>query len=533
MKHFWKRRMAPVGLAALLLGTPALTALTPVTALADQATIPELNLWSAAAGDLATDGYHWDSATGVLQLKDIQIQGDIILPNQEITIQVEGFVQVKVSIYRADSAANQSVSIVGVGDNAQLTVETAIRLSGNLTVQDLNMTLFGPISNGNGGMTDVLKLENSRVTTRSLSWMPDGGIVVTNSELTVESGGLNYLWTETLSMDEDSVIRSDVPLKNYGKNEQGLDGIVAYLPAGYSVAKKAEYEGATDKPMTIVDKEGNMAQSFVLQKQSGSTPTGDSSDGSVAGYTLTFETNGGSAIPRMTVADGVSVDLSKYVPTREGYVFTGWYRDAELSKKLEKLTMDRTLTIYAGWTEETAPIHFADVAEDAYYAAAVYWAAENGVASGVAEGQFGPEQPCTRAQIVTLLWNAAGAPEPETTETPFTDVAADAYYAKAVRWALEKGITAGLTATEFKPEEPCTRAQAVTFLYRNAGMPEVTGTADFADVDANAYYAKAVAWAVEQGITSGMGNGMFGAEATCTRGQIVTFLYNAAPKAAE
>ena len=170
---------------------------------------------------------------------------------------------------------------------------------------------------------------------------------------------------------------------------------------------------------------------------------------------------------------------------------------------------------------------FTDVPATAYYAGAVAWAAEKGITSGTKDGRFDPNGSCTRAQIVTFLWRAAGSPEPKSA-AGFADVSAGAYYAKAVAWAVENGITAGTKDGRFDPDAPCTRAQSVTFLYRAAGSPAVTGGAAFSDVAADAYYAAAVAWAVENGVTAGTKDGGFSPNTTCTRAQIVTFLYRSA-----
>lgn len=174
--------------------------------------------------------------------------------------------------------------------------------------------------------------------------------------------------------------------------------------------------------------------------------------------------------------------------------------------------------------EKTAADYFADVPANSYYADAVLWAAKNGITGGIGNGLFGPNQPCTRAQIVTFLWRAAGSPEPKTMSS-FADVSMDAYYAKAVAWAVENGITTGTGDGKFSPDATCTRAQSVTFLYRAAGGPAVSGSAEFGDVVTNAYYADAVAWAAKNGITGGIGGGLFGSGNDCTRAQIVTFLY--------
>ena len=173
---------------------------------------------------------------------------------------------------------------------------------------------------------------------------------------------------------------------------------------------------------------------------------------------------------------------------------------------------------------ETSP--FSDVSTSAYYYEAVKWAQEKGITGGVGNGLFGPNQPCTRAQIVTFLWRAAGSPAPKDMSN-FADVPADAFYAKAVAWAVENGITSGTSDGKFSPDATCTRAQSVTFLYRASGAPAVSGSAAFSDVVADAYYASAVKWAEKSGITGGIGGGLFGSDNNCTRAQIVTFLFRA------
>ncbi len=169
---------------------------------------------------------------------------------------------------------------------------------------------------------------------------------------------------------------------------------------------------------------------------------------------------------------------------------------------------------------------FRDVFEDDYYAKPVQWAVENNVTGGVGEGKFGPNQSCTRAQAVTFLWNAANRPEPQGNGNRFTDVKSGSYYEKAVQWAVENNITGGTDSTHFSPDSTCTRAQIVTFLYHAASSPAVSGSGSFNDVKSGSYYENAVKWAVENGITSGTGNGKFSPYDNCVRAQIVTFLYN-------
>ena len=173
--------------------------------------------------------------------------------------------------------------------------------------------------------------------------------------------------------------------------------------------------------------------------------------------------------------------------------------------------------------EET--VKFADVSISAYYYDAVKWAVENGVTDGLSATTFGPYASCTRAQIVTFLWRAAGSPEPKAMSS-FTDVPASAYYAKAVAWAVENGITNGMTETTFAPDATCTRGQSVTFLYRALGK-KVESSANFTDVKSDAFYADAVNWAVASDVTNGTSTTTFSPNADCTRAEIVTFLYRA------
>ena len=175
--------------------------------------------------------------------------------------------------------------------------------------------------------------------------------------------------------------------------------------------------------------------------------------------------------------------------------------------------------------EQPSQKGFNDVKPGDYFYDAVNWAVEKGITTGTSATTFSPNASCTRAQIVTFLWRASGSPEPKTASNPFTDVAANAYYCKAVLWAVENGITTGTSATTFSPDAPCTRAQGVTFLWRANGSKAASAAASFTDVASDAYYAPAVAWAAEQNVTGGVGNGLFSPNTTCTRAQIVSMLY--------
>ena len=204
-------------------------------------------------------------------------------------------------------------------------------------------------------------------------------------------------------------------------------------------------------------------------------------------------------------------------------------KEIQLTKKNDiqyTFTMPASkVEVKATFVKEAEVSPFSDVSTTAYYYEAVKWAREKGITGGIGNGLFGPNQPCTRAQIVTFLWRAAGSPEPKNMSS-FTDVPADSYYAKAVAWATENSITGGTGDGQFSPAATCTRAQSVTFLFRAIGKL-VDSKAEFNDVLTDSYYANAVAWAVENGVTNGIGNGLFGPDNSCTRAQIVTFLYRA------
>ena len=225
--------------------------------------------------------------------------------------------------------------------------------------------------------------------------------------------------------------------------------------------------------------------------------------------TVTVKSDSGYVLETISVTDKNGNDLKLTDKGNGKYTFT-----MPASKVEIKVT----------FMEDNSVLNFFyDVPNDAYYYEAVKWAAENGITGGVGNSLFAPNQPCTRAQIVTFLWRAAGSPEPKNMSN-FSDVPADSYYAKAVAWAVENGITTGTGDGKFSPDATCTRAQSVTFLFR-ASKASANGAPAFSDVVATAYYAEAVKWATDNGITNGIGDNLFGSDNDCTRAQIVTFLY--------
>ena len=177
-------------------------------------------------------------------------------------------------------------------------------------------------------------------------------------------------------------------------------------------------------------------------------------------------------------------------------------------------------------TKYPAPANpFSDVSNTDWYYNAVLWAVDNGVTSGKNPNTFAPKEGCTRAEVVTFLWAANGKPEPKSTKNPFVDVPYNAWYRKAVLWAVQQGITGGTTANTFSPEKPCTRAEIVTFLYAAADKPSVSGNSWFVDVANTDWFAAPVLWAAQNNITGGIGGGMFAPNYTCDRASVVTFLY--------
>lgn len=241
---------------------------------------------------------------------------------------------------------------------------------------------------------------------------------------------------------------------------------------------------------------------------------------SVSYFSLSFDTNGGSAITSLMLEENSSVDLTNYVPQRSGHTFAGWFADAGLTEEITSVQMNGNKTVYAKWE-----LDFTDVDTGAYYHDAVIWAIDKGITEGTSTTTFSPNDSCTRAEMVTFLWRAAGSPAAVNETNPFRDVNEDAYYYEAVLWAVERGITEGTSTDTFSPDDTCTRGQMAAFLYRYADSPVVSDDNTFEDVDAAAYYYDAVLWASQEGITNGTSATAFAPNDICTRAQIVTFLY--------
>ena len=262
--------------------------------------------------------------------------------------------------------------------------------------------------------------------------------------------------------------------------------------------------------------------------------SGGGGGSSVSTYSVTVgkTDNGSVSVSPKSASKGDTVTIT--VTPDKGYVLETLTvldkndKEIKLTEKNGKYTFTMPagkVEVKATFMEDNSMLNFfMDVKAGDYFYDAVLWAAEKGITSGTDATHFSPNAACTRAQIVTFLWRAAGSPEPKGTGS-FADVPADSYYTKAVAWAVENGITGGTGDGKFSPDATCTRAQAVTFLYRASGASAVSGNAAFSDVATNAYYAAAVKWAEKNGVTGGIGGGLFGSGNDCTRAQIVTFLY--------
>ena len=337
---------------------------------------------------------------------------------------------------------------------------------------------YTEIKTGGKTLADAaLTIEGSTLKPNAgtLEWVDDKGNVLSND--TKVEANTTYKWRFTPTDGNYTVLTGSIEL--YHKSSSGGSG---WYYTYYTIKATAGTNGSISP--------------------SGWTSVRDGRD-----QTFTITPDKGYAVAKVLV-DGKSVGAVK------SYTF-------------KNVTKDHTIeAIFMKSNGNPQTGVFVDVAEGSYYEEAIDWAVEKGITNGVSSNMFAPNDPCTRAQIVTFLWRAAGSPAPKSMSS-FTDVPADAFYAKAVAWAVENGITSGTGEGKFSPNSTCTRAQAVTFLYRASGSPAVSGKAEFSDVSSTAFYADAVAWAAKKGITTGIGGGLFGSDNDCTRGQIVTFLWRA------
>ena len=259
------------------------------------------------------------------------------------------------------------------------------------------------------------------------------------------------------------------------------------------------------------------------------TYTGGSggSGGYVPGYYIIRATAGagGSITPSGDVSVRAGANQTFTITPNRGYAVSDVKIDGRSIGAVRSYTFENISASHTIEVQFRVRSSFVDVPSGSYYEDAVDWAVANGITTGTDAAHFSPDGICTRAQAVTFLWRAAGRPAPESRTMPFTDVPADSYYYDAVLWAVENGITKGTSSTTFSPDDTCTRAQIVTFLWRSEQSPAAGSSNPFTDVSADAYYADAVLWAVKEAITTGTTRTTFSPDAECTRAQIVTFLW--------
>lgn len=358
------------------------------------------------------------------------------------------------------------------------------------------MTLSASPSSLTGG-TVTLTLTgapDSAPDSVSVSCTSDSGITVT------EVDGQQYTWTVTLPSGAKSYTFSAAYAGDDNHESAAATCMVTVRSSGGGSSGGGSGSSGSTTYVPSVDAGHN-----------GDVTVSPSRPSSGQTVTITVDPDAGYELDDLTVTDARG-NVVKVTDNGDGtYSFT---------QPSSKVTIEAT---FAEIQEESA-LAFVDVPESAYYYDAVLWAVENGVTNGTSSVTFSPDANVSRAQMVTFLWRAAGSPEPQSSVNPFTDVSSSAYYYDAVLWAVENGITNGTSGTTFSPESAVSRAQAVTFLWRSASSPAASGVS-FDDVADEAYYAQAVAWAAQEGITSGTGGNSFSPDLIVSRAQAVTFLY--------
>ena len=431
------------------------------------------------------------------------------------------------------------VTDIRTGDGTYLNCAVAVQYGGTATVKSGTYTApyaayvynsGGTINIENGTFTGVVRADATTDTTAVIN-IKNGSF---NGE--IQKGGgpgseTISITGGTFSFDPSTKVKNNGT--DYIVKRAGSEGAYTYTVLAKSGLTSGVY---------LTDPSGALASNYYVSSTANgvwtvsySAPSsGGGSSSSSRRYDVSAPSvkHGDVTVSPKSASKGDTVTIT--VKPDSGYELdTLTVKDASGSKIKVKdkgdgkftFTMPASKVTVSAEFAEIETLDFADVPTDAYYYEAVKWAAKKGITGGIGNGLFGPNQPCTRAQIVTFLWRAAGSPEPKTMSS-FADVSMDAYYAKAVAWAVENGITTGTGDGKFSPDATCTRAQSVTFLFRAIGKL-VDSKAEFSDVLTDSYYANAVAWAVENGVTNGIGDGLFGPDNSCTRAQIVTFLFRA------
>ena len=442
--------------------------------------------------------------------------------------------QMTMDVTQGNDGNGHSTAAITLHNNS-LQSQTSAELVATLldaagTVLETQMTGIGGAISGETFQTETVTFSRlgTRVVVRAA--VP-GNDLLTFEGLAVGLGdftanGTNYTYT----LQNDSGATSTLVTAVSGNGESvSINGQA--LSTGGSATVAIPNSGTTDIVVNI----GAKTYTLTILRNSGTGGNEGGSGGSSSpSYSITVDKtkNGTITVSPRNASHGDIVTIT--ATPDKGYelemlkVLDRSGDALKLTEKNGKYTFKMPsgkVTIKASFVEEVPEQLFKDVPANAYYYEAVKWAQEKGITGGIGNGLFGPNDPCTRAQIVTFLWRAAGSPAPKNTGTAFGDVKPGSFYEQAVAWAVENGITSGTGEGMFSPDATCTRAQSVTFLYRASGSPAVSDKAEFSDVSTTAFYADAVAWAAKKGITTGIGGGLFGSDNNCTRAQIVTFLW--------
>ena len=431
------------------------------------------------------------------------------------------------------------VTDIRTGDGTYLNCAVAVQYGGTATVKSGTYTApyaayvynsGGTINIENGTFTGVVRADATTDTTAVIN-IKNGSF---NGE--IQKGGgpgseTISITGGTFSFDPSTKVKNNGT--DYIVKRAGSEGAYTYTVLAKSDLTSGVY---------LTDPSGALASNYYVSSTANgvwtvsySAPSsGGGSSSSSRRYDVSAPSvkHGDVTVSPKSASKGDTVTIT--VKPDSGYELdTLTVKDASGSKIKVKdkgdgkftFTMPASKVTVSAEFAEIKAMDFVDVPSSAYYYDAVKWAAKESITGGIGGGLFGPDQPCTRAHIVTFLWRAAGSPEPKSTVS-FADVPADSYYAKAVAWAVENGITLGTGDGTFSPDATCTRAQSVTFLYRALGTAPSTANG-FTDVATDAFYADAVAWAVENGVTNGTTDSTFSPDNGCTRAQIVTFLFRA------
>ena len=435
-----------------------------------------------------------------IKVTDIRT-GDGTYLNCAVAVQYGGTATVKSGTYTAPYAAYvyNSGGTINIENGTFTGVVRADATTDTTAVINIkNGSFNGEIQKGGGPGSETIS-----ITGGTFSFDPSTKVKNNGTDYIVKRAGSEGAYTYTV------LAKSGLTSGVYLTNPSGALASNYYVSSTangvWTVSYSAPYSGGSSSY------DPTYSVSTPSKTKNGSVTVSPKSASKGDTVTVTVKPDSGYVLETLTVTDKNGNELTLKDKGNGKYTFT------MPAGKVE---------VKATFMEDNSMLNFFyDVPNNAYYYEAVKWAQEKGITGGIGNDLFGPNQPCTRAQIVTFLWRAAGSPVVNYAMN-MTDVAEDAYYAGAVRWALSEGITTGTGDGKFSPDTTCTRAQSVTFLFRAIGKL-VDSKAEFSDVLTDSYYANAVAWAVENGVTNGIGNGLFGPDNSCTRAQIVTFLFRA------